>query len=199
MGCDTLVALARASADGVTLFAKNSDRPPRECQRIVQLPAPSAPAPARGALPVHRDPAGRGDGRRGSARSRTGSGASSTASTSTASRSATRRSSRARRSGASGLLGMDLVRLGLERGRSGRRGARRDHALLEEHGQGGSGLSPSATGRTTTRSSIADPRDAPGSSRRGPALGRASRSRDVGNISNGLAIGDRTGSAARPT
>ena len=39
MGCDTMVALAPATRDGVTLFAKNSDRPPRECQRIVQLPA----------------------------------------------------------------------------------------------------------------------------------------------------------------
>ncbi|HJQ83550.1 MAG TPA: hypothetical protein VKA21_05705, partial [Candidatus Binatia bacterium] len=38
MGCDTLVALAPATRDGETLFAKNSDRPPRECQRIVRLP-----------------------------------------------------------------------------------------------------------------------------------------------------------------
>jgi len=38
MGCDTLVALAPATRDGVTIFAKNSDRPPRECQRIVTLP-----------------------------------------------------------------------------------------------------------------------------------------------------------------
>ena len=34
MGCDTLVALAPATRDGVTLFAKNSDRPARECQRL---------------------------------------------------------------------------------------------------------------------------------------------------------------------
>jgi secernin len=39
MGCDTLVALAPATRDGVTIFAKNSDRPPRDCQRIVSLPA----------------------------------------------------------------------------------------------------------------------------------------------------------------
>ncbi|HSV07985.1 MAG TPA: hypothetical protein VLI07_15845, partial [Candidatus Binatus sp.] len=44
MGCDTLVALREVTADGVTLFAKNSDRPPRECQRIVQLPHRRHPA-----------------------------------------------------------------------------------------------------------------------------------------------------------
>ena len=32
--CDTLVALASAAANGVTLFAKNSDRPPQESQVI---------------------------------------------------------------------------------------------------------------------------------------------------------------------
>src|SRR3954452_19375813 len=32
--CDCLVALAPATADGVTLFAKNSDRPPDERQLI---------------------------------------------------------------------------------------------------------------------------------------------------------------------
>jgi len=36
--CDTLVALGPATKDGISLFAKNSDRPPRECQRLVQLP-----------------------------------------------------------------------------------------------------------------------------------------------------------------
>ena len=35
--CDTFVALGPVTKDGLSLFAKNSDRPPRECQRIVQL------------------------------------------------------------------------------------------------------------------------------------------------------------------
>src|SRR5262245_43869036 len=43
MGCDTMVALPAATRAGVTLFAKNSDRPPRECQRIVQLPGARHP------------------------------------------------------------------------------------------------------------------------------------------------------------
>src|SRR5262245_36254106 len=47
MGCDTLVALAPATREGVTLFAKNSDRPPRECQRVVQLARRHHPPGAR--------------------------------------------------------------------------------------------------------------------------------------------------------
>ena len=38
MGCDTLVALAPATRDGRTIFAKNSDRHPRESQGVVQEP-----------------------------------------------------------------------------------------------------------------------------------------------------------------
>ena len=36
-GCDTMVALSDATENGQTLFAKNSDRPPEECQPLVQL------------------------------------------------------------------------------------------------------------------------------------------------------------------
>jgi hypothetical protein len=36
--CDCLVALGPSTADGVTLFAKNSDRPPDEAQRAVWSP-----------------------------------------------------------------------------------------------------------------------------------------------------------------
>ena len=45
--CDTLVALAPVTKDGISLFAKNSDRPPLECQRIVQLPRRANGAVAR--------------------------------------------------------------------------------------------------------------------------------------------------------
>lgn len=44
--CDTIVALGSASADGVTLFAKNSDRDPREAHEIVRVPAARHPAGA---------------------------------------------------------------------------------------------------------------------------------------------------------
>lgn len=37
--CDTMVAVGSATADGVTLFAKNSDRDPREAHELVRIPA----------------------------------------------------------------------------------------------------------------------------------------------------------------
>jgi dipeptidase len=37
--CDTIVATGDVTADGVTLFAKNSDREPNEAQQLVWLPA----------------------------------------------------------------------------------------------------------------------------------------------------------------
>jgi uncharacterized DUF497 family protein len=43
MGRDTMVALGPATRAGITVFAKKADRPPRECQRIVQLPAARHP------------------------------------------------------------------------------------------------------------------------------------------------------------
>ena len=39
VSCDSLVAVGEATADGSTIFAKNSDRPARECQPLVLLPA----------------------------------------------------------------------------------------------------------------------------------------------------------------
>ncbi len=37
--CDTLVALGGVTADGVTLFGKNSDREPNEAHRVLRVPA----------------------------------------------------------------------------------------------------------------------------------------------------------------
>lgn len=47
VACDSLVALAAATADGAVLFAKNSDRPAAEPQPLVQEPARRHPAGAR--------------------------------------------------------------------------------------------------------------------------------------------------------
>ena len=67
-----------------------------------------------------------------------GSGASSTGSTRAAWRSGTRRSTRARRRPRPASSGMDLLRLGLERGRTADDAKRVITDLLERHGQGGS-------------------------------------------------------------
>lgn len=39
--CDTIVALGNVTADGVTLFGKNSDREPNEAHHVVRIPAAS--------------------------------------------------------------------------------------------------------------------------------------------------------------
>ena len=46
--CDTLTALGPATADGRTLFAKNSDRERNEAQGVAFHPARRAPPGARG-------------------------------------------------------------------------------------------------------------------------------------------------------
>ena len=38
IACDSMVATARITRGGRPIFAKNSDRPPDECQRLVQVP-----------------------------------------------------------------------------------------------------------------------------------------------------------------
>src|ERR1043165_6696303 len=119
MGCDSLVAMASATADGVTLFAKNSDRPPRECQRVVRLPRrrPAAGATVRCQyleIPVDGEtatilgsqPQWLWGLEHGVNEHRVAIGNQTVF---------------ARESlGPAGLLGTDLVRLGLERGRTAR-------------------------------------------------------------------------------
>jgi secernin len=138
MGCDSFVVLAAATRHGTTLFAKNSDRPPRECQRIVQL---SRRRHAEGArvrcqyveLPEVRETAAvigsqpwwlwgfeHGVNEHGVAIGNETVFAREPL-------------------GPEGLLGMDLVRLGLERGRTATEALEVMTALLERRGQGGSG------------------------------------------------------------
>jgi secernin len=138
MGCDTLVALAPATRDGVTVFAKNSDRPPRECQRIVTLPggrhAPGAtvrcqylemPQVSETHAIVGSQPHWLWGLEHGVNAHRVAIGNEIVF---------------AREAlPAIGLTGMDLVRLGLERGRSASEALEVMTSLLEAHGQGGSG------------------------------------------------------------
>ena len=52
--CDTLVVLGPHTRDGHTLFAKNSDRPPDECQPLFRAPRLAHEAGEPAALPVRR-------------------------------------------------------------------------------------------------------------------------------------------------
>lgn len=186
VGCDTLVALPPASADGVTLFAKNSDRPPREAQRLVrhargEHPAGSRvrcqyveiPQVAETAAWLGSQPHWLWGVEHGVNEHRVAIGNETVF---------------AREApGESGLLGMDLVRLGLERSRSADEALAVVTALIEEHGQGGSGFAH-LHWPYNNAFLIADPE-------RAWVLETSNRHwaaepvRDVGNISNGLAIG----------
>ncbi len=136
-GCDTLVVLAPGTRGGRTLFAKNSDRPPTECQPLAWVPAaahpagssvrcqyvevPQAPATLAvlGSRPWWLWGFEHGVNAAGVA---IGNEALHT------------REAPAE----TGLLGMDLVRLGLERGRTADEAKQVITAHLERYGQGGS-------------------------------------------------------------
>jgi secernin len=135
--CDTLVILGSETRDGRTLFAKNSDRPATECQPLDPVPARRAAAghavrctyleipevpetlAVLGSRPWWIWGFEHGVNARGVA---IGNEALHTRET----------------PAETGLLGMDLVRLGLERGRTADEAKRVITGLLERHGQGGS-------------------------------------------------------------
>src|SRR5262245_8760292 len=138
MGCDSLVALAPTTRAGVTLFAKNSDRPPRECQRIVQLPAArhapgerlrcqyiDVPQVPETAAVLGSQPYWLWGFEHGVNQYRVAIGNQTVFAREPL--------------GSTGLLGMDLVRLGLERARSADEALQVLTDLLATYGQGGSG------------------------------------------------------------
>jgi dipeptidase len=136
--CDSLVALGNSTRDGDVLFAKNSDRPAFECQPLVQLPArrglsgqrvrctyidiPQAVGTARviGSKPFWCWGFEHGLNEHGVA---IGNHTVFTKD----------------ELGPKGLIGMDIVRLGLERGTTARAALEEMTRLIETHGQGGSG------------------------------------------------------------
>jgi secernin len=161
--CDTLVALAPATAAGVTLFAKNSDRPPDETQILEWLPARRDRGPTRATFidiessrtdtygcvvtrPTWCWGAEMGVNQAGVA---IGNEAIYT--------------TLDPRRFAPALIGMDLVRLGLERAGSATAAVDVVTSLLGRYGQGGSGHDPNgASGAKAYWSSflIADPLEA---------------------------------------
>lgn len=138
IACDSLVALPHATADGTVLFAKNSSRPANECQPLLQLPRqthargarlrctyieiPQAVETARviGSRPFWCWGFEHGLNEHGVA----------IGNHTVFSRDPL---------GGTGLNGMDLVRLGLERGRTAEQAVDTMTTLLEAYGQGGSG------------------------------------------------------------
>jgi secernin len=138
VSCDSLVALGSRTAGGRTIFAKNSDRPAAEAQPLLQMPARDWPEGSRiscqyieidqvphtfalvGAQPAWLWGLEHGVNEKGVA---------------IGNHTIFTRDAVADR----GLLGMDLVRLGLERGATAAAAVDVLIELVERHGQGGSG------------------------------------------------------------
>ncbi|MEN8185358.1 MAG: C69 family dipeptidase [Myxococcota bacterium] len=157
--CDSLVALGSETAEGTTLFAKNSDRKGSECQPFLQLPEAFHP-PGSGVRCTHIeipqvDHSFRVMGHspwwvwgfeHGVNEHGLAVGNHTVFSQDPVEE-------------APGLIGMDLVRLALERARTAREAVDTIGTLLLAHGQGGAALSPDGAGYHNSFT-IADPRDA---------------------------------------
>ena len=139
--CDSLVARGARTTDGATLFAKNSDRRGREPQPFVQFPAAFHPRGssldcthieidqvAETYRVMGHSPAWCWGFEHGVNEHGVAIGNHATW-------------SREPLEQEPGLIGMDLVRLGLERGRDAREALEIIASLLEKHGQGGPAFS----------------------------------------------------------
>ena len=187
--CDTLVVLGTASADGAALFAKNSDRDPREAHEIVRVPAAQHAPDAVVRCTYIEVPqidqtfevllskpfwiwgAEMGANEHGVA---IGNEAVFT---------------KVPYDKSPGLIGMDFLRLALERSRTAAEARDAITGLLETHGQGGNCGYP---GKLFYHNSflIADPREAWVLETAGPHWA-AEKVRDVRTISNRITIGGR--------
>ena len=157
--CDSLVALGAETADGVTLFAKNSDRKAGECQPFVQFPETIHP-PRSVARCTYLEIPQVAETYRvmghspwwvwGFEQGVNEHGLAIGNHTIFSNEAIEQRP---------GLIGMDLVRLGLERGRDAREALEVIAALIETHGQGGPALSPDGAGYHNSFL-LADPREA---------------------------------------
>jgi len=144
--CDCLVAVGPATADGVTLFAKNSDRKALECQPFLQFPAAMHP-PGSTVRCTHIEIPQVAETYRVMGHSPwwvfgfehgVNEHAVAIGNETVFSKEPVEEKP--------GLIGMDLVRLGLERGRTAREALEVIATLLETHGQGGAAFSPDGSG-----------------------------------------------------
>lgn len=187
--CDTIVALGNVTADGVTLFGKNSDREPNEAHHIVRIPAASH-APGANvkctyieipqveqtytvllAKPFWIWGAEMGANEHGVA---IGNEAVFT---------------KIPYAKKPGLIGMDLLRLALERARTARQALEVITNLLAKYGQGGNCGFKHATYYHNSFI-IADPREA-WVLETADKHWAAEKVKDIRTISNGITIGNQ--------
>jgi len=144
--CDTLVAVGAESADGVTVFAKNSDRKALEAQPFLQFPAAAHP-PGSTVRCTHVEIPQVAETYRVMGHSPwwvwgfehgVNEHGVAIGNMTVFSKEPVEEQP--------GLIGMDLVRLGLERGRTAREALEVIATLLESHGQGGAAFAPGASG-----------------------------------------------------
>jgi len=156
--CDSLAAVAGETAAGVALFAKNSDRKPGECQPLLQFPETmhpprsvlrctyvEIPQVAESYRVLGHSPWWVWGFEHGVNEHGVAIGNQTVFSNEPLEE-------------RPGLIGMDLVRLGLERGRDAREALEVIAALLETHGQGGPALAPDGAGYHNSFL-LADPRE----------------------------------------
>ena len=137
--CDCLVALAPATAAGRTLWAKNSDRPPDEAQRLEWHPARSDDGPVRATHVEVAAAPGPTLGVLGSRPWWMWGFEHGVNEAGVAAGNDTIYTTLDPRPASPGLVGMDLVRLALERGETAAAAVAVIVELLERHGQGGTG------------------------------------------------------------
>lgn len=185
--CDTIVALGRVTADGVTLFGKNSDREPNEAHQVVTIPrqqhAPGArvkctyieiPQVAESFAVLLAKPFWIWGAEMGANEYGVVIG-----------NEAVFTQVPYEKNG--GLIGMDLLRLALERSQTARAALDVITHLLAQYGQGGNcGFKHASYYHNSFL--IADPREAWVLETAGPHWA-AERVRDLRSISNGITIG----------
>ena len=160
--CDSLVALGPATADGVTLFAKNSDRPPAERQ-LIEWSEPRRELTTRA---THIEIVGAGDPTLRCVISRPEwcwGAEHGVNEAGVAIGNHTIYTTLDPRPFPPALIGMDLVRLGLERGETAASAVDIILGLLDQYGQGGTGHDVAIVGRDKPYWSsflVADPREA---------------------------------------
>ena len=136
--CDSLVALAPATADGRTIFAKNSDRPPQEAQVIERRGPGRADGPVRCTY-IEVDGVPETIGVTGSRPEWQWGFEHGVNDAGVAAGNETIYTTLDPRGAPPALLGMDLVRLGLSRATTAADCVAVMVDLLERYGQGGSG------------------------------------------------------------